>query len=69
MIAEATATKVCTLRLSLLERWLSISRDYFRVVLAAIKSKSKIDRVFLRAVVEDAKTQVKPLCDNSRFTG
>jgi hypothetical protein len=58
MIVQATATRVCTRRLLLLDRWLSISGNYTRVVAAAINSKSEAERVFLCARVEDANTQM-----------
>jgi hypothetical protein len=61
MLEEAintTVTAVCTRRLSLLHRWLSLSEEYSRVVLATMNSKSEGDRASLSVVVEDAKTQM-----------
>lgn len=56
---QATAAKVCTQRLSLLDRWLSISVEYARLVHAAINPKSEVERVSLRTAIEDAKTQMQ----------
>ena len=59
MVVETTAvTAVCTRRLSLLDRWLSLSEEYSRAVAATIRSKSEMDRAFFLAVIEDVKTQM-----------
>ena len=56
---QATAANVCTQRLSLLDRWLSISVDYARLVHAAINPKSEAERISLRTAMEDAKTNLQ----------
>jgi len=56
---QATAANVCTQRLSLLDRWLSISVEYARLVHAAINPKSEAERISLRSAMEDAKTNLQ----------
>lgn len=56
---QAIAAKVCTQRLSLLERWLSISGEYARLVRAAINPKTEEARVSLLGAIEDAKIQMQ----------
>ena len=68
---QATAAKVCTQRLALLDRWLSISVEYACIVHAAIDPKSEAERISLRTAIEDAKTQVQAarrLFELHRFT-
>jgi len=56
---QATAAKVCTQRLSLLDRWLNSSVEYARLVHAAINPKSEAERISLRTAIEDAKTRMQ----------
>ena len=58
MVVETTATAVCTRRLSLLDRWLSLTEEYSRAVAATVRSKPEMDRAFFLAVIEDVKTQM-----------
>jgi len=58
-MVRVTATRVCSQRLSLLDRWLSISVEYARLVHAAINPKSEAERISLRRAIEDAKTQMQ----------
>jgi hypothetical protein len=56
---QATAAKVCTQRLSLLDRWLNSSVEYARLVHAAMNPKSEAERTSLRTAIEDAKTRIQ----------
>ena len=70
MIAEAAGTCVCTKRLSLLERWLSISGEYSRAVAAQRSTRSrKQNEYFFVLRPKIARPRCKPLGDNSKFTG
>ena len=59
MLAPVSRRIACIQRLSLLSRWLALSEEYSRVVLARVTAKSRRDREFLNAVIDDILTQIE----------
>jgi hypothetical protein len=54
-----TRIAVCTRRLSLLCRWLSLSQEYSRAVIATKNSKPEAgNRAFLLGIIADVKSQM-----------
>ena len=62
-----TRTATCIRRLSLLHRWLNLSEDYARAVLASKNSKSEVHRELVLMALEDAKTQMDAAREEFEF--